>query len=121
MGSMHAVIYEERDAVDRLFVMGLSIEDVHAAAKGGDGEARTWTEAAPAAMRGMARWGRTNEILRIRKTRDGWGYRDHHGLPLTLHPSGTIAIVATTGDGLTGRPSGGQPSTKYAKGMTYQK
>ncbi|MBO3745998.1 hypothetical protein J5X84_07965 [Streptosporangiaceae bacterium NEAU-GS5] len=118
---MRAVIYRERDAVDRLAGMGLSVEDFHAAAKGGDGEARTWTEAAPAAMRGMARWGRTNEILRIRKSRDGWGHRDHHGLPLTIHPSGRIAIVATTGDALTGQAIGGHPSTKYAKGMTYQR
>ncbi|MFC5820667.1 hypothetical protein [Nonomuraea harbinensis] len=118
---MQRVIHQEQAAMDRLAQMGLNVEDVHAALKAGQGEAASWSEAAPRVMPGMARWGRINEHLRIRTGRKGWTYENPGGLPLTISPTGEIGIVATTGDVQTGSSTGPAPTTKYAKGATYQK
>jgi hypothetical protein len=88
----------------------------------GDAEARAWTEAAPPNMSGMARWGRTNEALRIglaKKSKD-WTYRNPRNLPLTINEPIGVAIVATSGDGGTGDPKW-SPRTKYAKGVAVAK
>jgi hypothetical protein len=46
----------------------------------------------------------------------GWSHDNPKGLPRTISPAGDFAIVATTGDAVTGYPVG-SPSTKYAKGI----
>jgi hypothetical protein len=107
--------------VDRLADLGLKVEEIHAALGVGVGESRTWSEAAPVAMAGMARWGRINEHLRISKSKQKWSYENPRNLPLTIHPTDVFAIVATTGDAQTGSDKGAPPTTKYAKGTTYQK
>jgi hypothetical protein len=63
-----------------------------------------------------ARWGKTNELLRARLVERGWSHDNPKGLPRTISPARDFAIVATTGDAVTGYP-GGSPSTKYAKGI----
>ncbi|WP_424536914.1 hypothetical protein ACOZ38_45100 [Sphaerisporangium viridialbum] len=118
---MQRVIHKEDAAVNRLTQLGLTVGDIHAALGAGQGEARSWSEAAPRVMPGMARWGRINEHLRIRTGRRNWTYENPGGLPLTINPSGELAIVATTGDPQTGSLTGAAPTTKYAKGATYQK
>ena len=67
-------------------------------------------------MAGLARWGKTNELLRARLVERGWSHDNPQGLPRTISPARDFAIVATTGDAVTGYP-GGSPSTKYAKGI----
>jgi hypothetical protein len=115
------VVFKEQAAVNRLAQLGLTVDDVHAGLKAGQGEARAWSEAAPLVMPGMARWGRTNEIFRIQMSRQGWTYDNPSGLPVTISPNGEFAIVATTGDRQTGSETGEAPTTRYAKGATYHK
>lgn len=115
---MIPLIYEDVDAVTRLAALGLTVEDLVSALEAGDAEARAWTEAAPPNMSGMARWGRTNEALRIglaKKSKD-WAYRNPRNLPLTINQPMGVALVATSGDGGTGDPKW-SPCTKYAKGV----
>jgi hypothetical protein len=116
------LIYEEDDAVTRLAALGLTVDDLVSALMAGDAEARAWTEAAPPNMSGMARWGRTNEALRLglaRKSKD-WTYRNPRNLPLTINEPLGVAFVATSGDGGTGDPKW-SPCTKYAKGVAVAK
>lgn len=115
---MIPLIHEDDDAVARLAALRLTVDDLLSALMAGDAEARAWTEAAPPNMSGMARWGRTNEALRIglaKKSRD-WAYRNPRNLPLTVNEPIGLAIVATSGDGGTGDRKW-LPSTKYAKGV----
>ena len=69
----------------------------------------------PPIMEGLTRWGRTNRFLREELIPAGWGFDNPRNLPRTIHPSGEFAIVATTGDELTGLAEL-LPATKYAKG-----
>ena len=112
------LIYEDNDAVTRLATLALTVEDLVSALKAGDAEARAWTEAAPPNMSGMARWGRTNEALRIAlaKKSKAWTFQNPRNLPLTINHSIGVAIVATSGDGGTGDAEW-TPCTKYAKGV----
>ena len=115
---MIPLIHEDDDAVTRLAALGITVDDLVSALTAGDAEARAWTEAAPPNMSGMARWGRTNESLRIslaKKSKD-WTYRNPRSLPLTMNEPIGVAIVGTSGDGGTGDPRW-LPSTKYAKGV----
>jgi hypothetical protein len=89
---------------DRLVNLGLSPADFEFVLGGADAEARTWTTLAPPVMAGMARWGKTNELLRVRLLPRGWTHDDPRNLPRTISPAGDFAIVAATGDGATGRP-----------------
>lgn len=115
---MIPLIHEDDDAVTRLAALGITVDDLVSALTAGDAEARAWTEAAPPNMSGMARWGRTNESLRIslaKKSKD-WTYRNPRSLPLTMNEPIGVAIVGTSGDGGTG-DARWLPSTKYAKGV----
>lgn len=89
---------------DRLAALGLTAADFEFVLAGADAEARTWTALAPPVIAGMARWGRTNELLRVRLLPRGWTHDDPRNLPRTISPAGDFAIVAATGDGATGRP-----------------
>ena len=88
----------------RLVQLGLSAADFEFVLAGADAEARTWTALAPPVMAGMARWGKTNELLRVRLLPRGWTHDDPRNMPKTISPAGDFAIVAATGDGATGRP-----------------
>jgi hypothetical protein len=67
-------------------------------------------------MAGMARWGKTNELLRVRLLPRGWSHDNPKGLPRTISPGRDLAIVATAGDAATGI-SQAKPATRYAKGI----
>jgi hypothetical protein len=88
----------------RLAQLGLSAADFEFVLAGADAEARNWTTLAPPLITGMARWGKTNELLRIRLLPRGWAHDDLRNMPRTISPARDLAIVAATGDGATGRP-----------------
>jgi hypothetical protein len=113
---MEPVVHENAAAAKRLAELALTAGDLIGALIGADQEARTWTPLAPPMMAGLARWGKTNELLRARLVERGWSHDNPKGLPRTISPARDFAIVATTGDAVTGYP-GGSPSTKYAKGI----
>jgi hypothetical protein len=113
---MEPVVHENAAAADRLAKLTLTAADLISALIGADREARTWTPLAPPMMAGLARWGKTNELLRARLVERGWSHDNPKGLPRTISPARDFAIVATTGDAVTGYP-GASPSTKYAKGI----
>jgi hypothetical protein len=113
---MEPVVHENAAAADRLVKLALTAADLIGALIGADQEARRWTPLAPAMMAGLARWGKTNELLRARLVERGWSHDNLKGLPRTISPARDFAIVATTGDAVTGYRDG-SPSTKYAKGI----
>jgi hypothetical protein len=113
---MQPVVHEDGAAADRLAELALTHQDLVVPLCGADQEARTWTSLAPPMMAGLARWGKTNELLRTRLVQRGWWHDNPKGLPRTISPGRDFAIVATTGDAATGQPCG-SPCTKYAKGV----
>jgi hypothetical protein len=113
---MEPVVHENAAAAKRLAELDLTAADLISPLIGADLEARTWTPLAPPMMAGLARWGKTNELLRARLLERGWSHDNPKGLPRTISPARDFAIVATTGDAVTGYPVG-RPSTKYAKGI----
>src|SRR6202046_4576031 len=113
---MEPVVHENASAANRLAKLTLTAADLISALIGADQEARTWTPLAPQMMAGLARWGKTNELLRARLIARGWSHDNPKGLPRTISPARDFAIVATTGDAVTGFP-GGSPSPKHAKGI----
>src|SRR6266487_5241104 len=103
------------EAADRLAVLGLSAEIVERVVRRADAEASICTALDPPIMEGLTRWGRTNRFLREELIPAGWSFDNPRNLPRTIHPSGEFAIVATTGDELTGLLDL-LPATKYPKG-----
>lgn len=113
---MAPLVHDEDKAVDRLAELGLSVEIVERVVRRADAEASICTALDPPIMEGLTRWSRTNRFLREELIPAGWHYDNPHLLPRTIHPSGEFAIVATTGDELTGLVDL-QPTTKYPKGV----
>jgi hypothetical protein len=113
---MPPIVYENAAASRRLADLALSEQDLAAARRGADAEARKWTALAPKIMPGIVRWGKTNELLRTRLLARGWTQDSPKGLPRTISPAREFAIVATTGDSATGLRAA-NPATKYAKGV----
>src|ERR1700727_1878865 len=101
---MRTLVQDASASSARLAELGLSPADFEFVLAGADAEARTWTALAPPVMAGMARWGKTNELLRVRLLPRGWSHDDPRNMPRTISPAGDFAIVAATGDGATGRP-----------------
>jgi hypothetical protein len=112
---MAARVHAEDEAVDRLAELGLSVEIIERVVRRADAEASVCTALDPPIMEGLTRWGRTNRFLREELIPVGWTFDNPRNLPRTIHPSGEFAIVATTGDELTGLLDL-LPATKYAKG-----
>jgi hypothetical protein len=108
------VLVEDK-AVDRLAELGLSVEMIERVVRRADAEASTCTLLDPPILVGLLRWGRTNRYLREELATAGWTFDNPRNLPRTIHPSGEFAIVATTGDELTGLEDL-LPTTKYSKG-----
>lgn len=114
---------EHRDAeaaAGRLVLLGLTLDDLDFVLRGADAEARMWGPAAPPIMAGLARWGKTAELLRLRLLPRGWTDDNPKGLPRTISPDRDIAIVPTAGDGGTGAP-GANPSNRHPKGIETMK
>lgn len=64
-----------------------------------------------------AAWAETVRGLRDQLTPFGWIRDDPNGCPLTIHPSGGIAISVATGNEITGTPMDGV-ATKNQRGAT---
>jgi hypothetical protein len=103
------------EAVDRLAELGLSIGLVERVVRQADAEASFCTPLDPPIMEGLTRWARTNRFLREELIPLGWRFDNPRNLPRTIHPGGRFAIVATTGDDITGLADL-LPAPKYAKG-----
>lgn len=110
---MEPVVHRNLSASHRLAELRIPEKALRLALEAGDAEARAWTEASPRSMSGMARWGRTNERLRLGL---GWEYENPNNLPLTISPDRSFVLFATSGDEWTGFYGSEQPTTKYAKG-----
>src|SRR5580692_8820307 len=102
-------------AASRLAELGLSIDLVERVVRRADAEAAFCTPFDPPIMEGLTRWARTNRFLREELIPLGWGFDNPRNLPRTIHPGGQFAIVATTGDDVTGLADL-LPAPKYAKG-----
>lgn len=103
-------------AVDRLAEFGLTVEIIERVVRRADAEASTCTALDPPIMEGLTRWGRTSRYLREELIPAGWSFDNPRNLARTIHPSGQFAIVAATGDELTGLADL-LPTTKYVKGF----
>jgi hypothetical protein len=112
---MSARVLVESEASGRLAELGLTIELIERVVRRADAEASICTALDPPIMEGLTRWGRMNRFLREELIPAGWRFDNPRNLPRTIHPSGEFAIVATTGDELTGL-AGLLPATKYLKG-----
>lgn len=111
----------EGEAADRLAELGLSVELIERVIRRADAEAAACTRLDPPILEGLTRWGRTTRFLREELVPTGWSFDNPRNLARTIHPSGEFAIVATSGDELTGVAGQlGQadlrPATKYRKG-----
>lgn len=112
---MSARVLVESEASGRLAELDLTIELIELVVRRADAEASMCTALDPPIMEGLTRWGRMNRFLREELIPAGWRFDNPRNLPRTIHPSGEFAIVATTGDELTGL-AGLLPATKYLKG-----
>ena len=112
---MGARVLIESEAADRLAELGLTVELIERVVRRADAEASMCTALDPPIMEGLTRWGRMNRFLREELIPVGWRFDNPRNLPRTIHPSGEFAIVATTGDELTGLADL-LPATKYVKG-----
>jgi len=102
-------------AAGRLAELGLSIDLVERVVRRADAEAAFCTPFDPPIMEGLTRWARTNRFLREELVPLGWGFDNPRNLPRTIDPGGQFAIVAITGDDVTGL-AGLLPGPKYARG-----
>jgi len=102
-------------AVDRLAELGMTVELIERVVRRADAEASMCTKLDPPIMEGLTRWARMNRFLREELVPAGWWFDNPRNLPRTIHPSGEFAIVAATGDELTGLANL-LPATKYLKG-----
>jgi hypothetical protein len=112
---MTAVVLIKRKAVGRLASLGLDAELIERVVRRADADVSTFTEFDPPIMAGLTRWGRMSRYLREELVPRGWTYDNPRNLARTIHPSGEFAIVAATGDELTGLAAL-LPSTRYRKG-----
>lgn len=104
-------------ALGRLAELGLTVSLVERVVRRADAEVAMCTELDPPIMEGMTRWGKTSRFLREELVPRGWTYDNPRNLARTIHPSGEFAIVASTGDEMTGLTVPGcLPSTRYRKG-----
>lgn len=112
---MAALVQVKRRAVDRLGELGLDVPTIERVVRRADAEAATCTALDPPIIEGLTRWARTSRFLREELIPRGWTYDNPRNLARTIHPSGEFAVVAATGDVLTGVPHE-LPTTRYRKG-----
>jgi hypothetical protein len=118
--SMSVRVRVEAEAVDRLAELGLSVEIVQRTIQRADAEAALCTPMDPPSMEGWTRWGRTTRYLREELVPAGWAFDNPRNLARTVHPSGEFAVVATSGDAMTGRAQG-RPTTRNPKGEATER
>ena len=102
-------------AVDRLADLGLNADLIERVVRQADAEVSMCTELDPPILAGLTRWAKTSRFLREELIPLGWTYDNPRNLARTIHPSGEFAIVAATGDELTGLADV-LPGTRYRKG-----
>jgi hypothetical protein len=112
---MGARVLAGQEATGRLAELGLTVEIIERVVRRADAEASMCTALDPPIMEGMTRWARTTRFLREELIPRGWRFDNPRNLPRTVHASGEFAIVACTGDELTGLLDA-LPATKYLKG-----
>ncbi|MBI1758720.1 MAG: hypothetical protein HYR62_05790 [Actinobacteria bacterium] len=112
---MAVQVHVEDKAVDRMEALGLSVGLVERVVRRADAEANMCTSLDPPSMEGLTRWGRTTRFLRESLVSAGWTFDNPRNLARTVHPDGEFAIVATSGDEMTGQADQ-SPTTKYPKG-----
>jgi hypothetical protein len=112
---MSVRVLADEEAVDKLAELGLTVEVIERVVRRADAEASMCTALDPPIMEGMTRWARTTRFLREELIPQGWRFDNPRNLPRTIHSSGEFAIVASTGDDLTGLLDA-LPATKYLKG-----
>jgi hypothetical protein len=112
---MTALVLAKRKAVNRLAELGLDVGLIERVVRRADADVSTFTQFDPPIMLGLTRWGRISRYLREELVPRGWTYDNPRNLARTIHPSGEFAIVAATGDELTGLV-GLLPTTRYRKG-----
>jgi hypothetical protein len=112
---MAALVLVKRKAVNRLAELGLSVELIERVVRRADADVSTFTELDPPILLGLTRWGRMSRYLREELVPEGWTFDNPRNLARTIHPGGEFAIVAATGDELTGL-AGLLPTTRYRKG-----
>jgi len=112
---MTAQVLVQRKAASRLADLGLSIGLIERVVRRADADVSTFTAFDPPILLGLTRWGRMSRYLREELVPKGWTYDNPRNLARTIHPSGEFAIVAATGDEVTGLASL-LPSTRYRKG-----
>jgi hypothetical protein len=112
---MPALVTVKNRADHRLAELGLTVELIERVVRRADADVSTFTEFDPPIMLGLTRWGRISRYLREELVPRGWTYDNPRNLARTIHPDGEFAIVAATGDELTGL-AGLLPSTRYRKG-----
>jgi hypothetical protein len=112
---MGARVLADKEAVEKLAELGLTVEIIERVVRRADAEASMCTALDPPIMEGMTRWARTTRFLREELIPQGWRFDNPRNLARTIHPSGEFAIVTSTGDDLTGLLDV-LPATKYLKG-----
>lgn len=95
--------------------LGLTQSELHLALRAGEAEFRTQTVLDPPTSGGFNRWSRTVRALREALVPRGWDFDNPKGLPRTIDPSRSFAIIVSTGDAATG-VLGMTPTTKRARG-----
>lgn len=113
---MAALVLTDREALDRLAGLGLSVEVIENVLRRADAEAATCTGFDPPIMSGFMRYGRTVRFLREELVPAGWDIDNPRNFCRTIHPSRRFALVTTSGDEATGN-SEEVPTTKYPKGL----
>jgi hypothetical protein len=111
----NTVIVAPIDRRNRLAQLALDEEELRRCIERGQAAWAECTENHPALFRGVAAWAHTISAIREYLLPKSWKRVDEENLPLTVNKSGSLAVIAWTGDEATGR-SEENPSTKSSKG-----
>jgi len=110
-----AILHESTEVVDRLAVLGLTVDALRDAVGMGEAARNSCTANDPAIAPGFLAWAKTTRGLRDGLAPADWRRSSDGGLETVVSPDGKLAIVVATGDEATGRIAG-SPKTKYSKG-----
>lgn len=110
------IVHDTVSAVrDRLGELDLTTDELREICLQGYGLWADHTDFDPPSIANTNLWGRATRVLREKTVLRGWQWDNKDQQPRTVHPSGRLAVVVSTGDEETGLRHG-QPSTKNPKG-----
>ena len=115
MGLTTTVYARSAEVDSRLNELGLKREILLEAVYFGATYAAECTSHDPSSTAGFLQWAKAVRRLRDILVLSGWDVSNERNLPLTLHPSGRLAIGVASGDEHTGVPNE-TPSTRYGRG-----